>query len=97
MEKSSEILTSEPTITILSIHEMQTQEPDQTQEQETKNKCCTISDEVRCMFLCCVKSWSLSLNSCEGLCSCLSNICLCFSTVALDCNKCLEYIDCDGH
>ena len=90
MEKSSEILTSDPTPIILSIHET-------NNKQEPEPKCCTISDEARCVFLCCVKSWSLSLNSCEGLCSCLSNMCLCLSTAALDCNKCLEYIDCDGH
>ena len=58
-------------------------------------KCCSLSHDIRCFFICCVKSWSLSLNCCEGLCSVLSDTCLCCSKAAIDCNKCLEYIDCD--
>ena len=89
MSKSEETLTSQPVavISLPSIHE----------DDESKKKCCSLSDEVKCAFWCCVKTWSFSLNSCEGLCSCLSNVCLCCSSTALDCNKCLEYIDCDGN
>ena len=92
MEKSSKTLTSVPIPTVVSLPAIH-----DDKEDEPKKKCCTLSDEVRCVFLCCVKSWSCSLNGCEGLCSCLSNVCLCFSATALDCNKCLEYIDCDGN
>ena len=46
---------------------------------------------------CCVRSWSLCLNSVEAICSGLSFCCIGLSNLAIGCNKCLEQLDCDGH
>ena len=66
-------------------------------EREPKKKCCELSKDVKCVCHCCLRTWSLSLNAMEGCCSVLSTGCLCLSALALDCNKCLEQMDCDGH
>ena len=63
---------------------------------EEQKKCCKVHPDYRCALLCCIKTWSCSLNCCEGILSFLSNTCLFCSKAAIDCNKCLEYIDCDN-
>ena len=66
-------------------------------EEEKPKKCCNLEDDTKKTLYCCVKSWSLCLNSCEGCCSALSTTCLFLSYLATGCNKCLEQMDCDGH
>jgi len=66
-------------------------------EREPVKKCCTVSQQVKCACHCCLRTWSCSLNACEGCCTVTSATCIFMSTLALACNKCLEYIDCDGH
>ena len=65
--------------------------------EEKPKKCCNLEDSTKKTLYCCVKSWSLCLNSCEGCCSALSTTCLFFSYLATGCNKCLEQMDCDGN
>jgi len=66
-------------------------------EREPIKKCCSVSEEVRCICHCCIRSWSLSLNACEGCCAISSAACIFMSALAMGCNKCLEQMDCDGH
>ena len=66
-------------------------------ERETSKKCCTVSEQAKCACNCCLKTWSCSLNTVEGCCVISSAACIFISTVAIGCNKFLEYIDCDGH
>jgi hypothetical protein len=66
-------------------------------EREPVKKCCKVSEQVRCACHCCLRSWSLSLNACEGCCAISSAACIFMSTLAMGCNKCLEQMDCDGH
>jgi hypothetical protein len=66
-------------------------------EREPVKKCCQVSDEVKSVCNCCLRSWSLCLNGIEGTCSLLSGCCLFASGLAIGCNKCLEQMDCDGH
>jgi hypothetical protein len=67
------------------------------ENEEPKKRCCKVSEEVRCVCHCCLRSWSLSLNACEGCCAISSAACIFMSTLAIGCNKCLEQMDCDGH
>lgn len=69
----------------------------ETMDRETVKKCCVVSAEVKPVCHCCLRSWSLCLNSIEGTCALLSGCCLFASSLALGCNKCLEQMDCDGH
>ena len=66
-------------------------------DRETSKKCCTVSQQAKCACNCCLKTWSCSLNTVEGCCVISSAACIFMSTVAIGCNKFLEYIDCDGH
>jgi len=66
-------------------------------EREPVKKCCKVSEEVRCVCHCCLRSWSLSLNACEGCCAISSAACIFMSALAMGCNNCLEQMDCDGH
>jgi hypothetical protein len=67
------------------------------ENEEPKKRCCKVSEEVRCVCHCCLRSWSLSLNACEGCCAISSAACIFMSALAIGCNKCLEQMDCDGH
>jgi len=67
------------------------------EEKEPVKRCCKVSEQVRCACHCCLRSWSLSLNTCEGCCVVSSAVCIFMSTLAIGCNKCLEQMDCDGH
>lgn len=66
-------------------------------ERETNKKCCTVSQQAKCVCHCCLRTWSCSLNTVEGCCAVSSAACIFMSTLAIGCNKFLEYIDCDGH
>jgi hypothetical protein len=66
-------------------------------DRETPKKCCTVSQQAKCACNCCLKTWSCSLNTVEGCCTVTSMACIFMSTLAIGCNKFLEYIDCDGH
>ena len=66
-------------------------------EEIGAKKCCSVSKDIYNVMYCCFKTWSFSLNVCEGGCMCLSKSCLLCSDLALGCNKCLEQMDCDGH
>ena len=66
-------------------------------DRETSKKCCTVSQQAKCACNCCLRTWSCSLNTVEGCCVVSSAACVFMSTVAIGCNKFLEYIDCDGH
>jgi hypothetical protein len=66
-------------------------------EEIGAKKCCSVSKDIYYVMYCCFKTWSFSLNVCEGGCMCLSKTCLLCSDLALGCNKCLEQMDCDGH
>jgi hypothetical protein len=65
-------------------------------EQTTKH-CCKENQQVKCVCHCCLRTWSLSLNVCEGCCAISSAMCIFMSTLAIGCNKCLEQMDCDGN
>jgi hypothetical protein len=69
----------------------------ETNEREPVKKCCKVSEQVKCACHCCLRSWSLSLNACEGCCAISSAACIFMSALAMGCNKCLEQMDCDGH
>jgi hypothetical protein len=64
---------------------------------EESKKCCKVSESTRCACHCCLRTWSFTLNGCEGCCAALSTCCLFASSVAMGINKCLEQMDCDGH
>jgi hypothetical protein len=66
-------------------------------DRETSKKCCTVSQQAKCACNCCLRTWSCSLNTVEGCCVISSAACIFMSTLAIGCNKFLEYIDCDGH
>lgn len=71
---------------------------DTSEPADATKKCCAkCSKDVRCMFYCCIASWSCFLNSIECCCLGCSRCCLCCSDCALGCNRCLEQCDCDGH
>ena len=69
----------------------------ETMERDIPKKCCKISNDIKYGCHCCIKCWSCSLNSIEGCCSITSAFFLIMSNLAIGCNKCLEYIDCDGN
>ena len=71
--------------------------PTETMEREIPKKCCKLSNDIKFGCHCCIKCWSCSLNSIEGCCSITSAFFLIMSNLAIGCNKCLEYIDCDGN
>jgi hypothetical protein len=64
---------------------------------EPVKRCCKVSEQTRCACHCCLRSWSLILNACEGCCAFSSAVCIFMSSLAIGCNKCLEQMDCDGH
>ena len=90
-------------LTVVEVNEVnEVKEPkvenmERAMEEEPKKRCCKVSEEVRCVCHCCLRSWSLSLNACEGCCAISSAACIFMSTLAIGCNKCLEQMDCDGH
>ena len=65
-------------------------------ERDAKEVCCIINKDVRCMCHCCIKTWSFSLNACEGCCTISSATCLFLSSVAIGIRDCLEFIDCNS-
>ena len=65
--------------------------------EEPVKRCCKVSEQTRCACHCCLRSWSLTLNACEGCCAFSSAVCIFMSSLAIGCNKCLEQMDCDGH
>lgn len=90
------------TITVVElareVKEPEVREPTyEEMERETVKKCCTVSEQAKCVCHCCLRTWSCSLNTVEGCCVISSAACIFMSTVAMGCNKFLEYIDCDGH
>ena len=83
---------------VKEVKEPEVKEPTyEEMERETSKKCCTVSQQAKCACNCCLKTWSCSLNTVEGCCVISSAACIFMSTVAIGCNKILEYIDCDGH
>ena len=65
--------------------------------EEPVKRCCKVNEQTRCACHCCLRSWSLTLNACEGCCAFSSAVCIFMSSLAIGCNKCLEQMDCDGH
>lgn len=100
-EKKSEEVTEPMTVVELAkeVKEVkEVKEPTcEEMDRETSKKCCTVSQQAKCACNCCLRTWSCSLNTVEGCCTVTSMACIFMSTLAIGCNKFLEYIDCDGH
>ena len=65
-------------------------------ERATKKVCCELSKDVKCACQCCLRTWSFSLNTCEGCCTISSATCVFLSTIAIGIRDCLEQLDCDS-
>ena len=97
-EKKSEEVTEPMTVVELAKEVKEVKEPTcEEMDRETSKKCCTVSQQAKCACNCCLRTWSCSLNTVEGCCTVTSMACIFMSTLAIGCNKFLEYIDCDGH
>ena len=83
-ENKSEVSAAAPVIEVIE------------REEANVKKCGNcLSKDARCLFHCCIKTWSFTLNGCECCCAGLSACCIFSSAVAMGCNKCMESIDCD--
>ena len=89
--------TKEETIRLVELAKGVKEPTCEEMDRETSKKCCTVSQQAKCACNCCLRTWSCSLNTVEGCCTVTSMACIFMSTLAIGCNKFLEYIDCDGH
>jgi len=97
-EKKGEEVTEPMAVVELAKEVKEVKEPTcEEMDRETSKKCCTVSQQAKCACNCCLRTWSCSLNTVEGCCTVTSMACIFMSTLAIGCNKFLEYIDCDGH
>lgn len=95
--KSNQERKSEEPMTLVELAKEIKEPTVETMEREPVKKCCKVSENVKCACHCCLRTWSLSLNACEGCCAISSAACIFMSTLAMGCNKCLEQMDCDGN
>lgn len=95
--KSNQERKSEEPMTLVELAKEIKEPTVETMEREPVKKCCKVSEKVKCACHCCLRTWSLSLNACEGCCAISSAACIFMSTLAMGCNKCLEQMDCDGN